>query len=85
MPLDVIEASAKVLTLAANGTSHTGIMAVHQHLKQDEIGWLLKMLVNKSLLEIDSSSTYWTTVEGSKFLELQFQIERILETQKSLV
>ncbi len=83
--MDVIEASAKVLALAANGASHTRIMAVHQHLKQDEIGWLLKILVGKNLLEIDSSSTYWTTVEGTKFLELQFHLERILQAQKSLV
>ena len=83
--MDVIEASAKVLALAANGASHTRIMAVLQHLKQDEIGWLLKILVGKNLLEIDSSSTYWTTVEGTKFLELQFHLERILQAQKSLV
>lgn len=83
--MDVIEASAKVLALAANGASHTRIMAVHQHLKQDEIGWLLKILVGKNLLEIDSSSTYWTTVEGTKFLELQFHLERILQAQKNLV
>jgi len=83
--LDVIEASAKVLAIATNGASHTRIMAMLQHLKQDEIGWLLKMLVGKNLLEIDSSSTYWTTVEGTKFLELQFHLERILQAQKSLV
>jgi predicted transcriptional regulator len=83
--LDVIEASAKVLALAANGASHTRIMAVHQHLQQDDIRWLLKMLVDKGLLEIDSSSNYWTTVEGTKFLEIQFHIERILQAQKSLV
>jgi hypothetical protein len=83
--LDVIEASAKVLAIAANGASHTRIMAMLQHLKQDEIGWLLKMLVGKNLLEIGSSSTYWTTVEGTKFLELQFHLERILQVQKSLV
>ena len=83
--MDVIEASARVLALAANGESHTRIMAVHQHLRQDEIRWLLKMLVEKSLLEVDSSSTYWTTVDGSKFLELQFHLERILQEQNSLV
>jgi predicted transcriptional regulator len=83
--LDVIEASARVLALAANGASRTRIMAVHQHLKQDEVRWLLKMLVDKNLLEVDSSSTYWITVDGSKFLELQFHIERILQAQNSLV
>jgi hypothetical protein len=82
--LDVFEASAKVLALAVNGASHTRMMAVHQHLKQDEIEWLLKMLISKNLLEIDSS-TYWTTVEGTKFLELQFHLEQILQAQKSLV
>jgi predicted transcriptional regulator len=83
--LDVIEASARVLALAANGASHTRILALHQQLKLDEIRWLLKMLVDKSLLEIDSSSTYWTTVDGTKFLEIQFHMERILEAQKRLV
>ena len=83
--MDVIEASAKVLAIAANGASHTRMMTMLQHLKQDEIGWLLKMLVGKNLLEIDSSSTYWTTVEGTKFLELQFHLERILQAQKNLV
>jgi hypothetical protein len=83
--MDVIEASAGVLALAANGASYTRIMAAHRHLKQNELRRLLKMLVEKSLLEIDSSSTFWSTIEGSKFLELRFHIERILKIQNSLV
>ncbi len=61
------------------------IMTLHQHLRLDEIGWLLKTLVDRNLLELDSSSTYWTTVDGVKFLEVQFNMERILQGQKSLV
>jgi len=83
--LDVFEASARILSLAAGGASHAKIMAMHQHLRQDEARWLLKMLVDKNLLEIDSSAAYWTTVDGVKFLEIQFHMERILQAQKSLV
>ena len=61
------------------------IMTLHQHLRLDEIGWLLETLVDRNLLELDSSSTYWTTVDGVKFLEVQFNMERILQGQKSLV
>jgi len=61
------------------------IMTLHQHLRLDEIRWLLKTLVDRNLLELDSSSTYWTTVDGVKFLEVQFNMERILQGQKSLV
>ncbi|HEU0049399.1 MAG TPA: hypothetical protein VFQ43_17565 [Nitrososphaera sp.] len=60
-------------------------MTLHQHLRLDEIRWLLKTLVDRNLLELDSSSTYWTTVDGVKFLEVQFNMERILQGQKSLV
>jgi hypothetical protein len=60
-------------------------MALHQHLSQDEIRWLLKSLVDKNLLELDSSATYWTTVDGVKLLELQLHMERMLQARKSLV
>lgn len=83
--MDVFETSARILSLATSGASHTRIMAVHQHLRQDEVRWLLKMLVEKNLLEIDSSEAYWTTVSGVKFLEIQFHMERMLQAQKSLV
>ncbi|HXV46608.1 MAG TPA: hypothetical protein VD736_08045 [Nitrososphaera sp.] len=83
--MDVVEASVKVLSLAANGASHTRIMALHQHLSQDEIRWLLKSLVDKNLLELDSSATYWSTVDGVKLLELQLYMERMLQVRKSLV
>jgi hypothetical protein len=83
--LDVFEASARVLSLAACGASHAKIMTMHKHLRQDEMRWLLKMLVDRNLLEIDSSAAYWATVDGVKFLEIQFHMERILQAQKSLV
>jgi hypothetical protein len=83
--LNIVEASAKVLALAANGVSYTRIVGIHQRPEQDEIKWLLNMLVDKRLLEVDSSSRYWTTAEGTKVLEIQFHLERILQVQKSLV
>jgi predicted transcriptional regulator len=83
--LDVFEASARILSVARNGASHTRIVALNQDLSQDEIRWLLKILIDKNLLELDSSTTYWTTVNGIKFQEIQFHMERILQVQKSLV
>lgn len=83
--MDVFETSAKILSVTTNGASYARIVALHPHMKQDEIRWLLKMLLDKNLLELDSSSIYWTTVNGVKFLEIQFHMERILQAQKSLV
>lgn len=83
--MDVFETSAKILSVATDGASRTRIMALHQNLSQEEIRWLLKSLVDRNLLELDSSATYWTTVDGVKFLEIQFHMEQILQAQKSLV
>jgi len=83
--LDAFETSAKILSAATNGASYARIVALHPHMKQDEIRWLLKMLLDKNLLELDSYSIYWTTVNGVKFLEIQFHMERLLQVQKSLV
>jgi predicted transcriptional regulator len=83
--LDVFVESAKILSLAANGASHSRLVSASHLLKHDEIRWLLKMLVDKRLLEVDSQSNYWITVDGAKFLEIQFNMERILQAQKSLV
>ena len=41
--MDVFEASARILSLAACGASHAEIMAMHQHLRQDDMRWLLNM------------------------------------------
>ena len=78
-------ASAKILSLAAGGVSHVRIMGAHKDLKLDEVKMLMKMLVDRNLLELDSSNTYWATTDGAKFLEIQFNMERILQAQKSLV
>jgi hypothetical protein len=83
--LDVVETSARILSAALEGASRARIMALHPDLRQDEIWWLLKTLGDRYLLERDSSSTYWTTVSGIKFLEIRFNMERMLQAQKSLV
>ncbi len=83
--MDLLEASARILSLASCGASHAKIMATHQHLRQGEARWLLKMLVDKNMLEVDSSAAYWTTVNGVKFLEIQFHMVWILQAQKSLI
>ena len=83
--MDVFLASAGILSAAARGASRASIISASGHLRHDEIEWLLKMLVDKRLLELDSSMTYWTTIDGIKFLEIQSNMERILQAQKSLV
>lgn len=83
--MDVFLASAGILSAAASGTSRARIVAASSHLRHDEIEWLLKILVDKHLLDLDSSMTYWTTIDGIKFLEIQSNMERILQAQKSLV
>ncbi len=83
--MDLLEASARILSLASCGASPAKIIATHQHLRQGEARWLLKMLVDKNMLEVDSSAAYWTTVNGVKFLEIQFHMVRILQAQKSLI
>lgn len=86
--MDLIEESAKILSAALEGASRARIAALQQHLKHNEIEWLLKMLVDRKLLEMDSTSSsayYWTTVNGVKLLEIRFNMERMLQAQKSLV
>jgi hypothetical protein len=83
--LDIFETSARILSAALEGVSRARIMTLHQHLRHDEIEWLLKTLVDRNLLELDSHSTYWTAVNGVKFLEVRFNLERILQLQKTLV
>ena len=83
--MDVFLASAKILSAAVEGASWARIVSVSGQLRHDEMKWLLEVLVEKRLLELDSSMAYWTTVDGIKFLEIQSNMERILQAQKSLV
>jgi predicted transcriptional regulator len=83
--LDVFLASAKILSAAVEGVSYTRIVSASGQLRHDEMKWLLEVLIEKRLLELDSSMAYWTTVDGIKFLEIQSNMERILQAQKSLV
>jgi hypothetical protein len=82
--LDVFETSARILSVALEGTSRARITALHPHLKQDEVWWLLEILTDRNLLEIDSS-TCRSTVDGVKFLEIWLNMGRMLEAKKSLV
>ncbi len=81
----MFEEFGRILSVALEGASRTGIIALHQHLRQDEILRLLLMLVYRNLLEIDSSSVYWTTINGVKFLKIKFNMEQVPQPQKSLV
>ena len=79
----MFETTARVLALALNGVHYSRIVAA-AHARQDEIKWLLEILVEKKLLEYDSS-LYWITVDGIKFLEIHLQMEHILQAKRSLV
>jgi hypothetical protein len=86
MPLfDIFEMAMRVLTLATNGITFTQLMALYDNIRKDRIRWLLDILLEKNLLEIDSSETYWTTLNGIKLREIRHNMEQILDIQKSLV
>jgi hypothetical protein len=68
-----------------NGASRTRIASLHPHVRRDDIAWLMGYMVEKKLIECDSSEVYWTTVDGVKFLEIQFHMERILKAANTLV
>ena len=82
--MDIFETVARVLAMAVDGATHTRVATLNPHLAQDELRQLLQLLVGNNLLEHDSS-TYWTTVEGVKFLEIHLYMEQMLQGQKSLV
>jgi predicted transcriptional regulator len=82
---DIFEMAFRVLTLATNGITFTQIMVLHDNISKDRIRWLLDLLLENNLLEIDSSQTYWTTLNGIKLREIRHNIEQILGTEKSLV
>ena len=82
--MDIFETAASVLALAVDGATHTRVAARNSHISQEEMKRLLQVLVGNNLLEHDSS-TYWTTVEGIKFLEIHLHLQKMLEVQKSLI
>jgi len=51
----------------------------------EEIRWLLKVLEERRLVETGEFSTYRTTLDGVKFLEIQDNMEHMLRTQISLI
>jgi hypothetical protein len=83
--LDLFEKSAGILSVALGGATRARIVASNQHLIQHEIWWLLETLVDRNLLELDSYSAYRTTDSGVKFLEIRFNMERMLQEEKRLV
>ena len=83
--MDFHEAAARILTAAISGASAHRLLELDKSLRTDEAIWSLKILLNKKLIEIGESSVYYTTAEGIKFLELRFNMERMLRVQTSLV
>jgi predicted transcriptional regulator len=83
--LDLHDIAARFLSSAISGISATRISEVESGLKSVEANHVLHMLLNRKLLELGESSVYWTTTEGIKFLDIRFNLERMLKAQSSLV
>jgi hypothetical protein len=83
--LDVHEIAARFLSAALSGISATRISELESGLRTDEFRWILSLLLSKKLLATGDSSVYWTTEEGVKFLDIRFNLERMLKAQTSLV
>lgn len=77
--------AARFLSAAISGVSATRISELDSSIKNDESKHVLRLLLNKKLIEIGDSSVYWTTTDGVKFLDLRFNMERMLKAQSSLV
>ncbi|GEM_PF-1551179 len=83
---DVFSAAAEILTLASNGISFSSMSGPAGRYNRQDVKLLVDTLVFKRLLQYDSrSSSYWTTVEGMKFLEIHNMLESFLKPQKNLV
>ena len=74
-----------MLSTAINGASRTRIASLNSDIRQGDVSWLLDYLIEKRLLECDQSELYWATVDGVKFLEIHFHMERILRASRALV
>jgi predicted transcriptional regulator len=83
--LDFHDIAARFLTAATPGISATRIAELVSTLRTDEVRSVLDLLLSKKLIEIDDSLVYWTTKEGTKFLDIHFNLERMLRAQTSLV
>jgi hypothetical protein len=83
--LDFHDVAAKFLNAAVSGISSTRIAELESTLRTDEVRSVLDLLMSKKLIELADSSMYWTTTDGVKFLDIRFNLERMLRTQSSLV
>ena len=83
--LDFHDLASRILTAATSGISATRISDLGSGIKRDDLKRILQLLVNKKLVEVGESSVYWTTKEGLMFLEIRFNMERMLKAQTSLV
>ena len=83
--MDLHEIAARFLSAALSGVSAARISELESSLRTDEVGWILQLLTSKKLIEVGESSTYWTTAEGVKFLDIRFNMERMLRVQNSMV
>ncbi|MCI0560118.1 MAG: hypothetical protein MN733_16640 [Nitrososphaera sp.] len=82
--MDVHGAAACILAAAVAGATTGRILELKWQIRQSEVKWILRLLEESKLVEFGGSSTYWTTQEGIKFLELRTIMERMLEAQKIL-
>lgn len=83
--MDFHDVAARLLSAAISGVSATRVSELDSDIKSDESREILHLLLSKKLIEIGDSSVYWTTTEGIKFLDLRFNMERMLMAQSSLV
>lgn len=83
--LDLHDVAARFLNAAVSGISATRIAELESTLRTDEVRYVLDLLLRKKLIELGDSSVYWTTTDGVKFLDIRFNLERMLRTQSSLV
>jgi predicted transcriptional regulator len=81
--LELYDIAARLLTAAISGISATRIS--ESSLRNEEVNAILRLLVKEKLIEAGESSVYWITKEGIKFLELRFNMERMLKVQASLI
>ena len=83
--MDLFEASARILSQCTDGATYERLVAANRQLQYHELDWLLKMLINRRLLEHHSSAFFTTATDGIKLLEIRFNMERMLQLTNPLV
>jgi hypothetical protein len=83
--LDLHDIAAHFLAVAVSGASATRMAELESSLRTEEVSSVLTLLLSNKLLEIGEQSVYWTTTDGVKFLDIHFNMERMLIIPDSLV